>query len=323
MDKNVIVTKQLGTDPPESLQSATDLLSHSIPTSGRKKGKNLKRPIRSPKLSSLRDQNNIVTPEKNDNEKTKLDNVEMIPPITAETCKITPKTGVLCSSPTDLSSNLVKEFKKYKVEEHSAEPRGKDSFDVSVQSYTDNTGVSIGICHLISSNVVKENSEPFFLDTKMKPNTELKCTEEADGLSVETSGEKVLNSTEPENALQPSTERKVDGFMQDSEDCVVMPNKVTNNRTIRSNPKEIVKKPLTCKYCGVSFRHITAYTIHRRIHTGDKPYKCKICGKTFAQRSKLKSHRNVHKQDTSFPCPCCSRMFLQKDELLCHFKVHL
>ncbi|XP_016407243.1 uncharacterized protein LOC107739595 [Sinocyclocheilus rhinocerous] len=442
MDKNVIVTKQLGTDPPESLQSATDLLSHSIPTSGRKKGKNLKRPIRNPKLSSLRvssrtsetsvksfqkgditslpqnstkvfneegktslpmpetvkkqklcektsikdgnvpadikienkatikvlkgrkrgrkrrkikggqhqrlktqdccepakslltkfnitskcsteDQNNIVTPEKND-EKTKLDNVEMIPPITAETCKITPKTDVLCSSPTDLSSNLVKEVKKYKVEGHSAEPSGKDSFEVSVQSYTDNTGVSIGICNLISSNVVKENSDPFFLDTKIKPNTELKCTEEADGLSVETSGKKVLdNSTEPENALQPSTERKVDGFTQDSEDCVVMPNKVANNRTIRSKPKEIVKKPLTCKYCGVSFRHITAYTIHRRIHTGDKPYKCKICGKTFAQLSKLKSHRNVHKQDSSFPCPCCSRMFLQKDELLCHFKVHL
>uniref|UniRef100_A0A8C1GC11 Si:ch73-347e22.4 n=1 Tax=Cyprinus carpio TaxID=7962 RepID=A0A8C1GC11_CYPCA len=440
MDKNVIVTKQLGTDPLESLQSGTDLLSHSIPTSGCKKGKNLKRTIRNPKLSSLRvsartsetsvkgfqkgeitslpqnsplvfneegktslpmpeivkkqklcektslkdgnvpadiqiedkakikvmkgrkrgrkrrkikggqhqriktqdccepakslltkfnitskcsteDQNNIVTPEKNDNEKTKLDSVEMISPITAEACKLTAKTDVLCSSPTDLSSSLVKEVKKYKVEEHSAEPSGKDSSEVSVQSYTD-TGVSIGICNLISSNVVKENSE-FFLDTNIKPNIELKCPEEADGLSVETSGKKVFNSTGPENALQPSTEWKMDDFTQDSKDCVVMANKVTNNRTIRSKPKEIVKKTLKCKYCAVSFRHITAYTIHRRIHTGDKPYKCKICGKTFAQLSKLKSHRNIHKQDTSFPCPFCSRRFLQKDDLLCHFKVHL
>ncbi len=441
MDINVIVNKQLGTDPSESLQSANDLSLYSIPTSGRKKGKNLKRPVRDPKLTSLRvssrtsvtsvkgfqkadttslsqnstnvfneegktslpmsgtvkkqklcektaiqdgnvladikienkatikvlrgrkrgrkrrkikdgqlqrlktqdccepakglltkfnmtskcpteDQNNIVTPEKNYIEKTKSDNVEMIPPITAGTCKITPKTDILCSSPSDLSSNLMKEVKKCKVEEHSAEPNRKDSFEVYVQSYTDNTGVSRGICNLISSNVVKEESEQISLDTKIKPNIELKCTQEPDGLSVETSGKKVLdNPPEPENALQP--EWKEDSFTQDSEDCIVMPNKVANNRTIRSKPKEIVKKPLTCKYCGVSFRHITAYTIHQRVHTGDKPYRCKICGKIFSQLSKLKSHRNVHKQDTSFPCPCCSRRFFQKDDLLCHFKVHL
>ncbi len=423
MDQNVIVSKQLGTDPPESLQSANDLLLNSIPTSGRKKGKNLKRPIRDPKLTSLRissrtsvtsvkcstnvfneegktslpmsgtvkkqklcektaiqdgnvladikmenkatirvlrgrklgrkrqkikdgqlqriktqdccelakglltkfsmtskcpteDQNNIVTPEKNYIEKTKLDNVEMIPLITAGSCKNSPKTDILCSSPSDLSSNLMKEFKKCKVEEHSSEPNRK--------SYTDNTGVSRGICNLISSNVVKEESEQISLDTKIKPNIELKCTLEADGLSMEMSGKVVLdNPPEPENALQPSTECKKDSFTQDSKECVVMPKKVTNNRTIVSKPKEIVKKPLTCKYCGVSFRHITAYTIHQRVHTGDKPYKCKVCGKTFSQLSKLKSHHNAHKQDISFPCPCCSRRFLQKDDLLCHFKVHL
>ncbi|XP_056335065.1 uncharacterized protein si:ch73-347e22.4 [Danio aesculapii] len=95
------------------------------------------------------------------------------------------------------------------------------------------------------------------------------------------------------------------------------------DQRLNSKSTEIVKKPLTCKYCGISFRHITAYTVHRRIHTGDKPYKCKICGKTFAQLSKLKSHHNVHTQDTSFPCPCCNRRFMQKKELLCHFKVHL
>ncbi len=422
MDKNVIVTKQLETDPSKSLQSANDLLSHSIPTSGLKKGKNLKRPIREPKLTSFRvssrtsvtsvkgstnvfneegktslpmsgtvmkqklcektaiqdgnvladiqmenktirvlrgrkrgrkrqqmkdgqlqrlktqdccelakslltkfsvtskcpteDQNNIVTPEKNYIEKTKSDNVEMITPITAGSCKNLQKTDILCSSPSDLSSNLMKEVKKCKVEEHNAEPNR--------ESYTDNTGISRGICHLISSNVAKEESEQIYLDTKIKPNIELKRSLEEDGLSMEMSGKIVLdNPPETENALQPSTECKKDSFTQGSEDCVVMPKKVTNKRTIRSKPKEIVKKPLTCKYCGVSFRHITAYTIHQRVHTGDKPYKCKVCGKTFSQLSKLKSHHNVHKQDISFPCPCCCRRFLQKGDLLCHFKVHL
>ncbi|KAK9957856.1 hypothetical protein ABG768_012060 [Culter alburnus] len=423
----VMVTKQLGTDPSESLQSATDDLSHNIPANKHKKGKNFKRL----KLSSLRvssrtsepsvkgfqkadihslpqnftnnfnekgktslpmpgtvkkqegdvladikienkatvkvvkrgkrgrkrrkikephsdlvteheelqrlttkaknnkrqdcsepakslltkfsitnecsneEQNSIVSSEKNDNKKTKLSSVEMLPALTEGTCQITPKTEVLCSSSTQLSSNLMKEVKKYK--EHDAEPNGNDLFAV-----IDNTGLSGG--ELISSNVVKKESE----------HIELKCTPETDGLGVKMSGENIPDtSPEIENTFQTSTEQKVDGFTQDSEECVVMPNKVSNKRTVRSKPKEIMKKPLTCKYCGVSFRHITAYAIHQRIHTGDKPYKCKICGKTFAHLSKLKSHRNVHKQDTSFPCPCCSQKFLQKDDLLFHFQIHL
>uniref|UniRef100_A0A673G1H2 Si:ch73-347e22.4 n=1 Tax=Sinocyclocheilus rhinocerous TaxID=307959 RepID=A0A673G1H2_9TELE len=231
MDKNVIVTKQLGTDPPESLQSATDLLSHSIPTSGRKKGKNLKRPIRNPKLSSLR-----------------------VSSRTSETSVKSFQKGDI----TSLPQNSTKVFNE----------EGKTSLPMP------ETVKKQKLCEKTS---IKDGNVP--ADIKIENKATIK----------------VLKG------------RK----------------RVANNRTIRSKPKEIVKKPLTCKYCGVSFRHITAYTIHRRIHTGDKPYKCKICGKTFAQLSKLKSHRNVHKQDSSFPCPCCSRMFLQKDELLCHFKVHL
>ncbi|XP_067282561.1 uncharacterized protein si:ch73-347e22.4 isoform X2 [Pseudorasbora parva] len=268
---------------------------------------------------STDDQNNIVTSEKKD-VKTKLSSVEMIPAITVETFQITPKTEVQCSSSTYPYSNLMKEDKH---NEHNAEANVKDLFAVNDKTGISG-GVSSGICNLISSNVGKEESENIFLDTKIKPNIELKCTQKTDGPNVEMSREIILdNISEIENAFQTSTEQKVDGFTQDSEECLVMLNKVSNKRTMRSTPKEIMKKPLTCKYCGVSFRHITAYTIHQRIHTGDKPYKCKNCGKTFAQLSKLKSHRNVHKQDTSFPCPCCSQRFLQKEILLRHFEVHL
>ncbi|KAL0166611.1 hypothetical protein M9458_038455, partial [Cirrhinus mrigala] len=225
MDKNLIVTKQLGTDPSESLQRATDPLSHSIPTSfteegktslpgtqkkqelreetakedgdvladikietkgtikvlkGRKRGRKRRKHTVEPAKSlltkfnitsecSTEDQNNIVRPEKNDNEKTKLGSEEMISRKTAGTYKIKPKTDVLCSSPTDLSSNLMKEVNEYKVEEHIAEPK------------------------------------QISLDTKIKPN----ITQEADVLTVETSGEKVLdNSPEPEYALQRSSEQK-------------------------------------------------------------------------------------------------------------------
>ncbi|KAK2887471.1 hypothetical protein Q8A67_015699 [Cirrhinus molitorella] len=136
MDKNVIVTEQLGTDPPESLPSATDPLSHSIPTSfneegktslalpgteqkqelceeiakedlkieskgtikvlkGRKRGRKRRKPAKSlltkyniTSECSTADQNDIVKPEKNVNEKTMLGSVEMISPITAGTYKI-------------------------------------------------------------------------------------------------------------------------------------------------------------------------------------------------------------------------------------------
>ncbi|TRY96384.1 hypothetical protein DNTS_029318 [Danionella cerebrum] len=98
---------------------------------------------------------------------------------------------------------------------------------------------------------------------------------------------------------------------------------LTKIGTVRAKHEEVGKKPLTCKYCGISFRHITAYSIHQRIHTGVKPFQCKVCGKTFSQLSQLKSHLNVHKPGTSFPCPCCSQQFLRKEHLLSHFKVHL
>ncbi|XP_039534260.1 uncharacterized protein si:ch73-347e22.4 isoform X2 [Pimephales promelas] len=428
---NVTFTKQLGTDPSESLQSVADDLSHNIPAPKHKKGKNFKRL----KLSSLRLSSRTSEPSVKGFQKADIDSIpqkstkdfneegetSLQMPRTAKKLEICEKTAIQdgdvladikierkatvkilkgakrgrkrrkskkptsdlatdheelqrfttknknderqdCSEPaksllttfsitnecatedqynpvtsenndkektstqmstssTHLSSNLMKEVKKYN--EHDAEPNGNHLFAV-----TDNSGlsggVSSGICNLISNNVVKEESEHIFLDTKIKPNVELKCTPQTAGQSVEMSGKKMLdNLFEIENTFQTSTKHKMDAFTKDSEECVVMPKKVSKKKTMRSKPKEIMKKPLTCKYCGVSFRHITAYAVHQRIHTGDKPYKCKICGKTFAQLSKLKSHRNVHKQDASFPCPCCSQKFLQKENLLCHFKVHL
>ncbi|RXN05429.1 zinc finger protein 420-like [Labeo rohita] len=207
MDENLIVTKQLGTDPSESLQSATDPLSHSIPTSfneegntslplpetqkkqdlceetakengdmladikietkgtikvlkGRKRGRKRRKHTVEPAKSlltkfnitsecSTEDKNNIVTPEKNDNEKTKLGSEEMISRKTAGTYKITPKTDVLCSSPTDLSSSLMKEVNEYKVEEHIAEPSGKDS----VKNETPSTPPSTRRNHILNLNL--------------------------------------------------------------------------------------------------------------------------------------------------------------------------
>lgn len=165
------------------------------------------------------------------------------------------------------------------------------------------------IWDLLPSNVVKEEEpEQIPLDEKIKACTDLRSEGPEHSPETET-----VNTVE---TSQPSEVQKVDGFTQHSENHV--PNKI-----FVSKVKEKVKKPLKCKFCGVSFRHITAYVTHRRIHTGDKPYKCKSCGKTFAQLSKLKSHQKVHKQSDAFPCPCCNQTFLKKEDLLGHFKMHL
>lgn len=83
------------------------------------------------------------------------------------------------------------------------------------------------------------------------------------------------------------------------------------------------QKPLKCSFCGRSFRHISAFTVHKRIHTGEKPYRCTTCGKRFAHISRLNLHSNIHPESPAACCPCCDRKFKSKDELIVHFCVHL
>uniref|UniRef100_A0A3Q2E332 C2H2-type domain-containing protein n=1 Tax=Cyprinodon variegatus TaxID=28743 RepID=A0A3Q2E332_CYPVA len=83
------------------------------------------------------------------------------------------------------------------------------------------------------------------------------------------------------------------------------------------------KKSLRCSFCFRSFRHISAFTLHKRLHTGRKPFTCSVCGHGFSTLPQLKLHSRLHGEPPAARCPCCQDTFKHKTELLCHLKVHM
>ncbi|XP_036001613.1 uncharacterized protein LOC110368081 [Fundulus heteroclitus] len=86
--------------------------------------------------------------------------------------------------------------------------------------------------------------------------------------------------------------------------------------------KKEEKKP-RCSFCLRSFRHISALTLHKRLHTGVKPYRCAACAKSFSRLAQLKLHSKLHRRPPAAHCPCCQETFEDKSQLLRHLKVHL
>ncbi|XP_014032537.1 uncharacterized protein si:ch73-347e22.4 [Salmo salar] len=168
------------------------------------------------------------------------------------------------------------------------------TLEVFVQSSIDNTGLSFNSsrCNSLTENYTLESVEQ-----------EKECR--AQVKAVTTNYNRVCVEKEINCGDQPLTARA----------------KLQHSSVLLHNFK--TRKPMSCHFCSRSFRHITAYTIHKRIHTGEKPYSCQKCGKRFAHLSKLKSHSNIHKQHGPIQCPCCVTQSPNKDDLIDHFKIHM
>ncbi|XP_036423212.1 uncharacterized protein si:ch73-347e22.4 [Colossoma macropomum] len=208
----------------------------------------------------------------------------------------------------------------------STESNGGDAFELSLQSSVNTTGFNsneIGDA-FCDKKIKEEKSEKLVTDTSIRASDLDVLTRD---VTVENAGLKVAREG---ISVKSSGGQNAGGFIQYFEDFIATLNIGTcavddaaEHKKVGSLPKELAKKFIICKYCGQSFRHISAYTIHQRIHTGEKPYRCKLCGKNFAQLSELKSHRKIHMQSEALRCPCCSKKFSQKQSLVSHFKIHL
>ncbi|XP_046699982.1 zinc finger protein 271 isoform X1 [Silurus meridionalis] len=203
--------------------------------------------------------------------------------------------------------------KQNKMKCLSTEINSDDSFELSLQSTVNSTGFRSRITNAFSKTVKNRRSR--------KMDASLKASDQHPGeLSDKDVGNK--NPVCETNAL--SSIRKIDRSTQYSdEDYATALNNVTRTVAHAVKSTKVTKNYISCKYCCRSFRHISAYTIHQRIHTGEKPYRCECCGKNFAQLSKLKSHRNVHFRSVLLPCPCCGKELSEKRDLMAHFMTHV
>lgn len=127
----------------------------------------------------------------------------------------------------------------------------------------------------------------------------------------------VLQREEPVEGHEGSTDT------QPTADCDDLDKEAgTNANTNVTYTKKGGKTLLKCGYCGRTFKFLSQFIIHQRIHTGERPFKCPECGKGFSKNSNLNLHLKTHRKNNIYQkCPFCKIKF-SCSEYASHMKMH-
>ncbi|KAL6109029.1 uncharacterized protein ACO6RY_12247 [Pungitius sinensis] len=123
----------------------------------------------------------------------------------------------------------------------------------------------------------------------------------------------LLQSEEPVEAHESSEDTPQNADYGDEE-------KEANSNV--SHVKRGGKTLLKCGFCGQTFKFLSQFIIHQRVHTGERPFKCPECDKGFSKNSNLNLHLKTHKKCKIYQkCPFCKIKF-SCSEYSSHMKMH-
>ncbi|XP_050437924.1 zinc finger protein 160-like [Adelges cooleyi] len=83
-----------------------------------------------------------------------------------------------------------------------------------------------------------------------------------------------------------------------------------------------IRPPYKCEVCSEDFLDKSTFTLHERVHSGEKHYKCPVCLKLFTRKYFFERHNREHTGVKPYKCYVCSESFSQKYLFERHNRVH-